>query len=137
MIRPAATSSGPVWRTTAARGLLVAGVVLGVSQVAPLWPRSQSLALDLGQSGGLVKRVDLAWMSDQDGELLGGVELAFPDGAPSVVRHALSLPNGRYVLDVAMVLAVPPTGAERTRRFERTVRLDGTQTRLYFEDLVP
>jgi hypothetical protein len=47
------------------------------------------------------------------------------------------LPNGRYVLDVAMVLAVPPTGAERTRRFERTVRLDGTQTRLYFEDLVP
>jgi hypothetical protein len=117
--------------------LVVAGAAVGVSLVAPLWSRSQSLALDLGQSGSRVERVDLAWASEEDGEVLGGVALAFPNGAPSVVRHAFSLPNGRYALDVALVLAAPPADRERTQRFERTVRLDGTQTRLYFEDLVP
>jgi hypothetical protein len=79
-----------------ARILLVAGALVVVEQLAPLWPREAKLELDLGERHGEVTELRLAYL--QGGEELKGVSLHYAGGAPSRVHHNVSLPSGEVEL---------------------------------------
>ena len=79
-----------------ARLLLVAGVLVTVKQLAPIWPRQAELELDLGARHREVTELRLSYL--QDGQELKGVSLRYAGGAPSLVRHSVSLPSGEVEL---------------------------------------
>jgi hypothetical protein len=79
-----------------ARILLVAGALVVVEQMAPIWPRQAELELDLGARHGEVTELRLSYL--QDGEELKGVSLHYEGGAPSRVHHSVSLPSGEVEL---------------------------------------
>lgn len=84
------------YRRGLARVLLVAGVLVAVELLAPLWPRQAELELDLGARHGEVTELRISYL--QGGQELKGVSLHYAGGAPSRVHHAVSLPSGEVEL---------------------------------------
>jgi hypothetical protein len=80
----------------------VARVLFGVGLVAVAWqlfpnvPLETDLEFALGS--GRERVVELGVAFERDGEAMHGVRFAFPDGAPSTVRHSLRLPTGEYLV---------------------------------------
>lgn len=70
-------------------GLAVLGLTLW-----PAVPKETELELVLGPDHAQVVEVRVAYVQQQ--EELQGVRLRFPEGAPGVVRHRVSLPSGRF-----------------------------------------
>jgi hypothetical protein len=76
-------------RLTALGGILVVASVLLRGA-----PRQVQVVLDLGPAHRDFVEVRLAYV--QEGEELHGVAFSFPNGAPSSVSHAVSLPAGDF-----------------------------------------
>ena len=93
-----------------ARVFLVAGVLVVVELLAPLWPRQTELELDLGARHREVTELRLSYL--QGGQELKGVSLRYEGGAPSRVHHKVSLPSGELEL---LCELRGPGGASTTR----------------------
>src|SRR4051812_38344785 len=91
---------GPFRRVFAAHRPLLSRLtaLLGVAVVAlvllPHVPRKVDVELELGPSHREIVEVRVAYV--KDGEELHGVSFSFPDGAPGLVRHSVSLPPGDF-----------------------------------------
>ena len=105
--------------------LLGAGVVLLASQLLPRLPRDQPLVLRLRQSTN-VERIAARLSRDGDEELAAGFTLYFKGGAPRRVAHTLSLPNGRYRMEVDLRLRQANGGTAETT-LSRRVNLTGDE----------
>lgn len=81
--------------------MLIGGGLLVAQQLLPVWPRETDLELDLGQRHREVVEVRLAYL--RDGEPLKGVRLHYDDGAPSHVRHRVTLPSGELELQCELL----------------------------------
>ena len=122
----------PKWKSLLARVTLVGGIALVSAYLAKSAPREQKLAIRCGSHN--VTRI-VATISDASGPTSGasdtgmtaGFSQEFPRGAPSLVRHTFSAPNGTYI--VVITFAEQPAGdlnpipTETT--FERRVSLVG------------
>ena len=115
----------PAWRRLLARGALLGGVVLVVALFSPALPREQVLLLRVGPG---VERIEASFTPEGDSVPVSAVKLAFPGAAPSRVRHVLSLPNGRYVIQVQVERG--PTDAHRETSYVRRVTLQGGEAEL-------
>ncbi len=126
------------WRHRAPRLLLLAGLAIAALVVAPAIPRDQTLVFRLDEGLQPVRMLTATWTRYGQEEPTGGVTLRFPDHAPRHVRHKLRVPNGEYVLSIALERGVPETtspgranlGGEHTARIEyvRRVDLEGGET---------
>ena len=85
-------------------------------------PHDQPLVLRL-EGEGSVRRIEGSLTREGEREPARGFTLSFERGAPSRVRHTVSLPNGRYLLDLAVVHDGSPTET----RVERRVSLAGEE----------
>ncbi len=118
----AAPPAAPARRRLGAKLLLVVGVAVAVSVVAPTLPHDQPLVLRL-PSAADVDRIEGSLTRVGEREAARGFSLRFVDGAPSRVVHTVSLPNGRYRLE----LAVGRRGEPTETRVERQVTLAGEE----------
>jgi hypothetical protein len=89
------------WRTRLARLLLLAGVAFALVRVLPSVPHEQILLFRFDGIGA-VSRLSATWTVPGRSEPEGGVTLHFPASSSRTVRHAISLPNGPYVLDISV-----------------------------------
>jgi len=103
-----------------ARVFLVAGVLIVVEQLAPIWPRQAELELDLGERHREVTELRLSYL--QGGQELKGVSLHYAAGAPSRVHHSVSLPTGEVQL---LCELRGPGGASTTRSQPLRVPTEG------------
>jgi hypothetical protein len=108
--------------------LLLLGLVIVVSQIVSRAPSEQKLVFRLGEQASRLRQLDVSWTPEGEEQPLGAVALRFDSGAPREVRHALSVPDGRYTLEIRLQStgAVP---AFHTRRLmleggETTISLD-------------
>jgi hypothetical protein len=115
------------WRRRAARLVVIVGIALVASQLLGSGPSEQSLMFRLGQERASVRRIDASWTPVGEREPAGGVTLRFPDGAPELVRHRVSLPNGRYELAIEVTRAGFAGGSGQTTS-SRRVTLEGAET---------
>jgi len=92
------------------RRLATLAAVLGLGVLAlTLWPavpRETQLELVLGPEHAQVVEVRVAYVQQQ--EELHGVRLGFPQGAPAVVRHRVSLPSGRFEVRLHLLRRAGP-----------------------------
>ena len=115
----------PKWKSLLARVTLVGGIALVSTYVARSAPHEQKLAIRCGSHD--VRRLSAAIVRQGDDEPSGGFTQDFPKGAPSLVRHTFSAPNGTYI--VVITFSEQPAGdlnpipTETT--FERRVTLAG------------
>lgn len=75
--------------------LLIGAVVIG----AELWsqvPQQADVEYVLGSRHADVVELRVGYLLE--GEELHGVSFRYPEGAPRVVRHEVSLPSGRYTI---------------------------------------
>jgi hypothetical protein len=100
----------------------VVGVAAAVSVVAPTLPHDQPLVLRLS-GGAKVDRIEGSLTREGEREPARGFSLRFEDSAPSRVLHTVSLPNGRYRLE----LSVSQRGQPTETRVERRVTLAGEE----------
>lgn len=124
----------PWWRRAALRVALIGGAALALSPLLSKLPREQTLVFRSEDDG--VRRLDVSWMRDGEPEALGGVSLSFPERSRRVVRHQVSLPNGEYLLSIAVERATggetgesavidPRTSNARETSWVRRVNLEG------------
>ncbi len=115
----------PKLKSLLARAILVGGVALVLTFVAKGAPHEQKLAIRC--SGADVRRVAAAITRQGDDEPTAGFSQDFPRGAPSLVRHAFSAPNGTYIVVITFredsAGDLNPIPTETT--FERRVSLLG------------
>ena len=126
----------PKLKSLLARVTLVGGVALVATFTARNAPHEQTIAIRC--SGHDVRHIDVAITSvtaagQRDEEPSGGFSQDFVGGAPSLVRHTFSAPNGTYIVvitfrQLARGMAgsageVNPIPTETT--FERRVSLGG------------
>ena len=109
-------------RRLGAKLLLGVGVIAAVAVVAPTLHHDQPLVLRL-EGEGSVRRIEGSLTREGEREPARGFTLSFERGAPSRVRHTVSLPNGRYLRDLAVVHDGSPTET----RVERRVSLAGEE----------
>jgi hypothetical protein len=122
---PPAEPSG--WRARAARIALVLGFVAAAAVLMRHAPAEQELVFRLDDGPGAVREISATWRPEGDREASGGVELRFDARAPRTVRHRVSLPNGRYDLDVEVVRQEPDAALSHTTTTRR-VNLEGGET---------
>lgn len=106
MMHSQSLQSDPAQKSTAnrarfARLFLLGGLAFAVSTLLPSVPREQILLFRLEQTAG-VKKLNATWTVPGRSEPSGGVTLHFNAQSPRNIRHALSLPNGPYVLDISI-----------------------------------
>ena len=122
-------------RSRLSRGALIVGTAVVVAYLAPRWPRQQELIFDLGHLRGSVQRLEASYRRVDDAELAGGFTLDLPDRPPPTIRHALSLPNGEYLVMVSLGLAGGATGTQTSSTHR--VTLTGQETTLLLENGSP
>jgi hypothetical protein len=79
-----------------ARVVLGAGLLLVGRELWPSWPHETELEFVLGPDHSQVVELRVAYMDH--GEELHGVSFGFPNGAPSTVRHRVTLPARELVV---------------------------------------
>jgi hypothetical protein len=79
-------------RQRLARLLAVAGVLVVALLLGPKVPQPLEVELELPKTHRELVEVRVSYV--QAGEELVGARLAFPDGAPSTVRHTAKVPSG-------------------------------------------
>lgn len=127
------------FRGTLARASLVGGVGLALVTLLPAVPRRQTLVVEMRARLHPVRRIDIAWTPEGDVRASGGVTLRFPGAAPEVLRQTVSLPNGNYLLDIAVereAMAAPGPGRKTTQTYQRRVTLQGDETRLSLKESI-
>jgi hypothetical protein len=77
-----------------ARMIALGGILVVASVLLRGTPRQVQVVLDLGPAHRDFVEVRMAYV--QEGEELHGVDFSFPEGAPSSVKHAVSLPAGDF-----------------------------------------
>jgi hypothetical protein len=98
-------------RQRIARVLLVAAVCFGATKVWPGVPREHDLRIDLGPQHHEIMELQLEVR--RDGQDLQGASFRFPSGAPQSVDHHLTLPTGRYDVELKCRRASGTTSVER------------------------
>jgi hypothetical protein len=126
------TAAQPFWRRFATRAALLLGLGVVASQVLPLVPREQTLVLRVGAEPR-VERVSLTYAREGEHEPLGGATLRPPAASPGSVRHDVSLPNGSYLVTIAVERRAADGGTRETST-ERRVTLQGGEVVLPVED---
>ena len=117
------------WRRTAARAALVIGIVVAGGTLLPEIPRENQIRLQLEQAEGPVSRVDLTWTRVGAEAPAGGVSLRFPEKAPKLIEHSVSLREGDYRLDV--VVHDPSPGPTGTSASTHRLHLAGGETTVF------
>lgn len=115
-------------RRLISRGLLLGAVVAVVALLWPAIPREQVLWLRVGAGA---RRVELSLT--QEGERIprSTVGLVFPEGSTEKVRHVVSAPNGRYLVEVTVERG--SSGAPSETSYLRRVTLEGSEIVLLLE----
>jgi hypothetical protein len=118
----------PKWKSLVARVTLVGGIALVSTYFAKSAPHDQQLAIRCSGHNVSHLTVVLTKLGPSGAEEpTAGFSQDFPRGAPSLVRHTFSAPNGTYI--VVITFTEPVTGdlnpipTETT--FERRVSLAG------------
>jgi hypothetical protein len=83
-------------RRRLARLTLLAGALMVAGQLVPNWPREVNVEYVLGRAHGEIVELRVSYVRDDDE--LHGVSFGFPGGAPSLVRHRVTLPSGEFEL---------------------------------------
>jgi hypothetical protein len=121
----------PKWKSLLARVSLVGGIALVSTYMTKSAPHEQKLAIRCGSHD--VRHLAVAITAQSEGddrddrEPMAGFAQDFPRGAPSLVHHTFSAPNGTYI--VVITFSELPAGdlnpipTETT--FERRVSLVG------------
>jgi hypothetical protein len=121
----------PKLKSLLARVTLVGGVALVATFTARNAPHDQTIAIRC--SGHDVRHIDAVvtlFTGERDEEPSAGFSQDFVGGAPSLVRHTFSAPNGTYIVVITFRETVTgsagdlnPIPTETT--FERRVSLSG------------
>lgn len=110
--------------------MLVGGVLFGALELWPSWPRETEIEFALGAEHADVVELHITYLKDADE--LHGVRFDFPSGAPSIVRHSVTLPEGAFLLrchlrqrsgparEVTRELATPVEGRVRISLSDRS-----------------
>ncbi len=101
-------------RRRLARLVLGLGLIFVVRDLWPHWPRQTELEFQLGPDHAQVVELRVAYLDH--GEELHGVSFAFPQGAPAIVHHSVSLPPGELELQLEL-----RSRGGAARRFTRTL----------------
>ena len=120
---------GSPWRRFAARAVLLGGVAIAAAVTAPWVPREQVLVYRV-VGGDPVRRLKVHITRDGESEPAVGTTLT---GSSASFRQSVSLPNGRYTLDIAAERALSDGGVRETSLVRR-VNLEGGETVLPIED---
>jgi hypothetical protein len=80
--------------------LLIAGAVAVVSILFPKMPHDREIELKVADPGSVVA-VDMSWSADAE-PIHGGTWRFAPGKAPAALFSTVSLPDGRYDLDVTV-----------------------------------
>jgi hypothetical protein len=81
-------------RRRVARAVMLVGVLVVSAQFVPNWPRETDVEFALGQGHANVVELRVSYLSGDDE--LHGVAFNFPEGAPGVVHHHVTLPAGDF-----------------------------------------
>jgi hypothetical protein len=76
--------------------VLLAFALIVSRQLLPSWPRETDVSFALGQDHADVVELRVAYLRGD--EELHGVSFSFPEGAPGVVHHKVTLPAGEFEL---------------------------------------
>jgi hypothetical protein len=129
-----ATAALPRWRTLAARGVLLLGVLTLFALLAPNLPREQTLVLRVPK-GAPVKSISVTLTPLGDAAPTAGFTLKYPDGAPQRIEHRTSLPNGEYDVELALERQPHNQGdVERETKYHRRIQLEGGATNIRLRD---
>jgi hypothetical protein len=111
-------------RQRIARLLLVAAVCFGATRVWPAFPQKTDLRIDLGPQHREI--MELHVDVTKDGVHVQSSEFRFPKGAPPIFQHEMSLPTGRYDVQVRCQSEKGTTSVERALDLPsaEVVRLD-------------
>jgi hypothetical protein len=120
---------GSPWRRFAARAALLGGVAIAAAVSAPWVPREQVLVYRAA-GGDPVRRLKIHITRDGESEVLVGTTLT---GSSASFRHSVSLPSGRYTLDITAERMLADGGVRETSLVRR-VNLEGGETVLPIED---
>ncbi|MBK7582251.1 MAG: hypothetical protein IPI67_18850 [Myxococcales bacterium] len=132
MSEPEPATGGSLWRRLATRVLVISGIAYAASFLMPSLPREQILVFRVGAEAPL-KHLSASYTLEGEREPRSGVKLSYDGAAPKRVQHVVSLPNGRYVMAVAVERALPDGGTKETS-YLRRVNLEGGETILPVED---
>jgi hypothetical protein len=137
------SSAPPPSRTTRLRRLLslvllIGGMGLAVTLLAPAFPRDNLLIFD--GKGSPIRELELSWTSAEDGplgaETLGVVRL-HPGRAERRLRYVLSAPSGEYDLSIRAVFAAEDATPSTETSVLRRVTLGGNETVVPLRPAVP
>ena len=84
------------YRRRLSRLVLVAGALVVTTQIWPSWPRETDVEFALGQDHSDIVELRVAYL--RGAEEVHGVSFNFPRGAPGVVHHKVTLPEGDFQL---------------------------------------
>lgn len=128
------TESPRSWRRKAARPLIVVGVGAAVWTLVPEIPKENVVRLRLDPTVAPASQVDLTWTESGSTLPSAGVSLRFPEKAPKLVEHSVSLRDGEYQLDVVIHGAHRgPTGNSETS-YRRRLHLRGGEVTVFLAE---
>jgi hypothetical protein len=113
-------------RKIVAKLALGAGLIAAASIALPALPHDHKLIL-VAPSEGRIEQIEASVVADGETEAVRGFSLNFVGGAPARHVHAVSLPNGRYRLNL-LVRGRTAGGAQTQTSLSRRVTLDGSDT---------
>jgi hypothetical protein len=90
----------PKLKSLLARITLVGGVALLGAYMARHAPHDQTIAIRFSNRD--VQHVEAIVTRRDDDEPTAGFSQDFPDGAPRIVRHTFSAPNGTYIVVITL-----------------------------------
>jgi hypothetical protein len=109
------------WQRMVPRALVLVGVAVALLELVPAVPRDHTLVFRLERAAA-VQRLDATWTPVGEAEAAGGVSLRFDREPPRHIHHSVSLPDGDYVIAVAV-----EADADKTT-YTRRVTLQGGET---------
>lgn len=136
---PAPTSTARQrWRRLGGIGMLLVGGMLASRILKPSWPRDHALIFRLPREAiGAANRLDVSLTPVGEREPSRGLSLALgPQGGTRDVRHVMNLPDGDYIVTLALTYGAmtgpsAPTKSETSRA--RRVTLSEGETLVVFE----
>jgi len=120
MISPSTEQVTPkTWRRRGARLMLIGAFAAALLSFLPAFPREQALIFRFDDDG--IRRLEATWTALGTSEPAGGVTIRFEAPIQRSFRHALLLPNGQYVFNIAVerkpdltpLESIPKGSAER------------------------
>jgi hypothetical protein len=93
---------GSFGRRIVTRAIVVLGAVFVGGQVMRNLPRDQTLIFPLGSSFPNARSFSATWQVPGSNEPSGGVTLSFKEPPPLQIRQHAQLPNGDYIVTIAI-----------------------------------